>query len=745
MKRIAVALGLVLSAAALSADEAFLLNIPLRFNASQETGEVRVTLTLAGPPAGSQLVVSGTTVSLGATQTIGGDSVSFTAGAGSSARIVYQPLSNFAGDFCAGAGAVEKNIPMRFVGPDITKYNINSYLAAAPSVECSKASKRTNDMPATLVPNDDGVAPALVADNGGRHPLDVVIVLDRSGSMSELPPGADAGATKAEILRSAMKTFVATWSEMDVPYVDDRIGIVFFNQTAAAQTQPADAPASFFLRRGVYAEGIDHDWFPLGANIDTLAPGGSTSIGAGINGGMSQWAADPDSDLSMLVVTDGKQNTGPLVDTNANGILTLAPVAAFPPELRKRFVPIQSIGFGTPGAVDGELLTKLALQTSGVSYIGINASTVFDDLALTLVSILKGNTAALPLRHHDVMTGAAPGAPRPVIVDRSAKRAVFSVQWAPPLANALELEVLRPDGSVATPDSSRKTPQSSLQSFDMDPADLGTWSVRVKRAKTSLAAPSTARVPYTLHVYFVERHLDFSVALEPAPIATGDTITLRARVSYDGRPLDKLPAGAIQVRVQRPAEGLGTILHRARGQDGNATIGGDTVSAYDRKVARLSRGILKRVTPSDVEIITLVNEKNGVYSGTFKGTSVPGQYAFEALLDWDDRRTGRVRREERLETAVKVRPDAAATEIVTSSNVRGVVTVGVTPRDRFGNFLGPGYGSVIRAKLAGPGRLDPTPVDRDQTGTYVFTVRGVPEGETPALAISIDGVPLSGK
>ncbi len=746
MKRIAVAFVVAFVSFAAAADEAFILSIPLRFNANQETGEVRVTFTLAAPPAGTQLIVNGTTLNLGATQTIGGDSVAFTAGSEpNTARLVYQPLSNFAGDFCQGGGAVQKDIPMRFVGGNITKYNMNSYLVAAPSAECSKASKRTNDMPALLIPNDDGVAPALDAENGGRQPLDVVLVLDKSGSMSELPPGANTGATKAEILRSAMTTFVATWSEMDVPYEDDRIGVVFFSNTAAPQSQTGgDPPSNFFVRRNPYDTGVNHHWFPLQGNINTLAPGGSTSVGAGINSGMQQWASDPDHDLSMLVVTDGKQNTAPLIDVAPSGFLTLTPVASFPAELRQRFVPIQSVGFGEPGTVDGELLTKLALETSGVSYISINAATMFDTLAMTLIAILKGNTAALALRHHDVMSTTAPSAPQSVLVDRSVKRAVFSVQWAPPLREALELEVIRPDGTVATPDSSRKTPQSALQSFDMGKNAVGTWKVRVKRPK-NLTSVSTPRVPYTLHTYFVERDLEFHVALDPQKAFTGDAITVRAQVSYDGKPLDKLRDGSITVRVQRPAASLGTILHETRAQTASTTVGGDTISAYDQKVSQLPRGLLKRITPSDVATLTLTHVKNGLYTGTFTDTSTAGQYGFETVLQWDDRRTGQLRREERLETFVQVRPDFSISRIETSANVRGTVTVTVTPRDRFGNFLGPGYASRLHAKT-NAGRLDSKPpLDRDQTGTYVFTIREVPEGAKPVLEFWFDGMPLREK
>ena len=47
-----------LLAGTLHASESFVLDIPVRFNANQETGKVLITLTLSSAPAGSQLVVN---------------------------------------------------------------------------------------------------------------------------------------------------------------------------------------------------------------------------------------------------------------------------------------------------------------------------------------------------------------------------------------------------------------------------------------------------------------------------------------------------------------------------------------------------------------------------------------------------------------------------------------------------------------------------------------------------------------
>ena len=741
---IALAVLFALQSRPAAASESFTLNIPLRFNAQQETGEVRITMTLNAAPAGAQLVVNGnTTLNLGQTKPVGSDSVTFENAGGNDVRITYKPLSNFGADFCAGGGAAEKNIPMRFSGPqDITIYRISTYIVAAPGIECSAVSKHTGDTPATLIPVDDGVAPALTAIDGGRNPFDLVLVLDKSGSMSDVPPDAIAGAKKHEILKSAITTFVAEWREMDQPTVDgaewshDRIGVVFFDSTATAQTLAgADPPANVFVQRG---SAIPGPWDAVINKVNSLTPGSSTSIGGGINEAMKQWKLDPAHDLNLIVVTDGMQNTAPLIEVTGSGFLGLAPVGGLPQELRKRFIPIQTIGFGTPADVDAALLKNIALETSGVSFISVNATTMFNSLGWTLIALLKGNTASMALSHDDTMTGKGPSAPQPVIVDRSAQRVVFTVQWAPPLREALDLEVFRPNGVAAIPDSAEKTPQSSIQMFNIKSGDVGTWSVRVKRGKNQ----DTGAVPYTLNALFLERHLDYQLSIDPVRAATGDALTVRAVVNWDGKRLTGLPAGAIRVRVQRPSESIGSILHGARSTDKSTgtttTPAGDKLTPYNRKIAGMARELVKRTQPVDVATIELKEQARGVYASTFDQTSIAGTYGFNAVLDWDDVRTGHTRRVERLEQLVKVKPDPGKTEIkVTRPDARSIV-IAVTPRDRSGNFLGPGYASIVKAKLNSAGRIA-GPTDRDQIGTYVFTVTEAP-GDKPDVDITVDGV-----
>src|SRR5437763_119151 len=694
MKRAFLALGILvaLHASRAAASEAWILNIPVRFIANQETGEVRILLELSASPNGSQLVVNGTTVNLGNTAMVAGDSVKFESAGGNNAKITYQPLSNFGVDFCHGQNASEKNIPMRFVGAqDVTAWRISTYIVAAPLSECSQASKHTGDTPAAVLPTDDGVAPALTATFKGRMDFDVVMVLDKSGSMNDLPPGANAGANKAAILKSAVQGFVAQWEQIDAPpgggaeYSPDRIGLVFFDSTAHSQTLPgADPPANFFLQRGAPANPAP--WDSVITQANTLSPGGSTSIGGGVNEAMSNWKNDPKNDLSLVVLTDGMQNTAPLIAVTGSGFLGLAPVAGFPQELRKRFVPLHTIAFGTPAQVDDTLMRAMGLETSGASYQSITATTMFDVFGMTLVSILKGNTVSITARRQDTLTGAGPSTPTSVSVDRSAQRVMFSLQWAPPTRFALDLDVF-PPGAVtpATPTSPKQPAQASIPPFDPGrELKPGVWTVRVKHA-----AKSTEPIDYALTVFFLEKHLDYQFSLDNVHPVAGDKLGIHVLVDWDGKPLTGLPDGAIRARVLRQAEGMGTILHNTRRETpttNSVTPAGDILTPLDAKIASFKgQSLLGRITPKEVAVIPLKEQGKGIYAATFSDTSVPGAYAFEAILDWDMEKTGHVHREERIEESVKLRADRGKTEIKTTTDASGITTLTVTPRDQFGN------------------------------------------------------------
>jgi hypothetical protein len=332
-----------------------------------------------------------------------------------------------------------------------------------------------------------------------------------------------------------------------------------------------------------------------------------------------------------------------------------------------------------------------------------------------------------------------------VTVDRSPQRVVFSVQWAPPARQMLDLEIFPPGyAAPATPTAAKKTPQASIQAFDMASGfKEGAWSVRVKRD-----LKSEDPVPYTLNVMFLEKHLDYQFSLDNLHAVTGDSLGIRVLADWDGKPLTGLPAGAIRVRVQQQRDGMGNILHASKTKTpgGNTvTPSGDIQTPYDAKIAALGQALIDGIALQDVAVIPLTEEGKGIYAAKFGGTSIPGSYVFEAVLDWDIPLTGHVVREERLEEDVKPLADAGKTSITMTTDASGVTTLTVTPRDSFGNYFGPGYAPLVQAKVRSGGRLrNSVPDDPGQFGTYSFTIAGTP-GVTPVVDVFVDGVLVSSR
>jgi hypothetical protein len=328
-----------------------------------------------------------------------------------------------------------------------------------------------------------------------------------------------------------------------------------------------------------------------------------------------------------------------------------------------------------------------------------------------------------------------------VSVDRSAQRVMFSVQWAPPTRLALDMDVFPPGAaSPAVPTSSKKGSQITIQTFDIGREFRpGVWTVRVKRAEKS-AEP----IEYALSVFFSEKHLDYQYSLDNVHPVAGDKLGLHVLIDWDGKPLTGLPDGAIRARVLRQPEGMGTILHNTRREvpGGNTTTpAGDILTPVDAKIASFKgQSLLESITPKEVAVIPLKEQGRGVYAATFGDTPVPGRYAFETIIDFDTEKTGHVHREERLEETLKLRADRGKTEIKTTTDASGITTLTVTPRDRFGNYFGPGYAPVVRARVRSGGKLrSEVPTDRDQIGDYSFTIAGTP-GVTPQVDVEVDGV-----
>ena len=708
---------------------------PLAFTINDRPAKVpaaRVRWTLG---LGSAPVPGTTAVSIGtATATLGGGWVNATTPNGddrfridstgalnNGVTVLYEARSHFAGsNFCklkpgVVPGTFPQSVALNFSGPVVTQHAIVTYTVSgateAETINCNQARRRVDSAPAGIAALPNGVA-AL-----SRHPLDVVLLLDKSGSMGwELPGNAPGAPPKRwDVLKTALDQFEALWeqaAESDV--VGDRLGLVHFDSGAT----PADFGAgSIFKKRGSNLPGPGHDWNAVLAAAKLPSPSGGTALGAGLNLAYEKIIADPASiDAVIVLVSDGEQNVDPKVvniPSTTNLALRKTPPLTDPPtpnqdELFAKGIPVQTIALGTPGSSFSTVLDNIAKQTAGTSAVQTSATGLFTAMQDTLLRALKGNTLGLLARASGSVSppGTVPAAVL-LQIDASARRATAVLSWngRPGL---FEIFFAAPGGGpVVQPAISKTGSNWIVASVDLPTnGPPGAWTAFV-RAR-DIGQPAA----FDLSVYATDARLKYNLALAKGSDGTGDPLQLSAEISYDGVPLTGI-AGGVRVRPARPSEGIGNLLHAANNESAPSD---PDQNPYSAKVAALSRtsDLLSRIAAKPGSELLLADAgsfgdataNDGIYSATVPDTRVPGRYRFDVVLEWDDPRTGKVRRIESIEREVRAVPSVAQSSLaVVAGSTPGNFLIRVTPQDRFRNFVGPGYDDRISVRLNGAGTV----------------------------------------
>jgi uncharacterized membrane protein YgcG len=174
-------------------------------------------------------------------------------------------------------------------------------------------------------------------------PVDSVLALDRSGSMSE--PASVAGQTKTDYVIDAANLYVTLLKE------NDRIGLVRFNDESDASdvllTMTVAGPEGS-------GAGRQAAWAAL--TPAALAADGFTSIGAGMINGSGVLDGGTADARALVVLTDGIQNTNP-------DVLDAIPVVGGKSPRQRVF----AVGLGLNQLED--TLQQIASVTNGVAQI----------------------------------------------------------------------------------------------------------------------------------------------------------------------------------------------------------------------------------------------------------------------------------------------------------------------------------------------------------------------------------------
>ncbi len=563
----------------------------------------------------------------------------------------------------------------------------------------------------------------------------IFMVLDQSGSMSGTTDVA--GERKIDALQDA--------STMVLDLVDDyaadgfRVGAVSFSMTVTGNTGLQDPSDT------VPGGGRDI----LDTLINGLTPTSLTAIGLGINDAVAGFPSPDDGkDKVVMLMSDGMQNVSPMLELNSPPPGAGVGGTPLPGDVR-----FYTVALGTQ--IQEDLFDDLANQ-GGIPafyYSGgtadIQSNFVFwaaDVMGLDPSSapFAAGGGSGFAADSSSASSSASGVDSASFIVNRTARRLTFVLTWQPK-GQDLRFYLDTPAGRINPPDSSFHPTQGyavytirfPLNGLDAE-AHIGNWIMRV----TGTGGASS----FQAHALFDDPAISLEYMAGGADPGAGEAIPIEVRILENGNPLTGVTA---RVLVEGPETGLGELLSSTSSPDpkshrASITSGDPLPDPATAKLAALLNANPDFLTMLPGNIVVLTEARPGFYQGTIPAhmTEPAGTYILTFGVEGQGQLNASFKRSNLFSRHLRLKPTVGNTRVTANVISQGdlkTIAVLVTPRDKFNNRLGPGWGNYIQA-TTNAGSFVGNPVD-NLDGSYKLELR-VPQGSDPKINIAVRGEPV---
>lgn len=565
----------------------------------------------------------------------------------------------------------------------------------------------------------------------------ITLVLDHSGSMAT--PACPTCPSKQRVLRDAVEIFLNLW--LAVAGSKDRIGITYFRTNVSQYAAPGPGDTLVPVQPDVAALVAD-----LENNATTSS--GLTAMGGGLQSAILQLqgAAGPLATVgpnrNIILFTDGLQNVNPAVQALGPGLVIANQPggvdAGIPTLLAQPIdtygVRIHTIGIG-PGVVQPSqtILGTIATTTGGVSRFDMDAAALQQFFTMSLMDALAASSPQLVAYRRSTLAGEEAVEAFPVTA--GVGKVALQLSW--PRGATLDLRVEKDGVDVTASGRTITGPFYRIFSIALPAGAVrtgGEWRLRI-RGQRGIAYQAAAIVDdhrRSAHARFAGRDH-----------RAGDALEVRLELR-DG--VDAVRGATVTATVLRPTESVANLLAAFPARTVPIPELEPLAPAGQRAVAQLLQDERRwtRLLPT-ATTIRLEDDGKGIYRATLPAATVPGVYTvvFDAAARAEG--GGELRRAGAISTVVRVGPAKAET-----SGVRVVpraagarereAEILLSPRDAFGNHLGPGLAAAVAITVGDGAELGQV---RDlDNGTYAAHLV-LAEGADPNVTVSIAGEPLT--
>ncbi len=595
-----------------------------------------------------------------------------------------------------------------------------------------------------------------------RMPIDYVLLIDQSGSMfgSKWESAKRAGNNFAAIL-SKMKDSTLDSEFSALGQQGDRLGLANFTWSGGDQSSILKALTGIPVTPGDYTSVLPPN------------PGGATPIAGGINkavemfGGVAALSSTPRTRIVMLM-TDGQHNS-------PSTTITFTPKASggdfdYVPQpcAANSLVRVNPVAIGSDTTVDPAKLNDIKNCFSGKAFTkpdsSLNIYNIADpnEVGLTAQLTKYFVEALTPYYGWNVLSDTL--GPAPNFSLKAGERKLILFAFWDNKNNAVPLSIKKPDLSVVTGTADTNLGYSIL-TIDNPPA--GNYT------DFTAAGATGSKVLLDLRV-------EGRFAIDNEPHGTGSTITLRAKLREDGKPLK---GADVRVDISKPGEGFGTYVSThtlanceaappqlppldQSGKNSSvgltsklstqtpsaaSTTGQGDVSAprfllMEQLLKKCNKNALIRTQDPGLKLYDdgthgdLVAD-DGLYTLSFENTQYEGSYVFRFRANGTTPAGVPFARVREIGEYVRVDVDPAQTTLDSRvlSQAGTVVTrqYYVTPRDRFAGYLGPGYPEQVQFLTSGGQWLGA--VTDYNNGIYAQTLRYDTRQGEPQVTPTVQG------
>ena len=564
---------------------------------------------------------------------------------------------------------------------------------------------------------------------------DVVLVMDRSGSMSGNIPVSAGSQTKLAVLKESAKLFL----DLMRKGAGDRLGEVSFNASADVLFDDGSGDVTNFSEATVNS---------AKNQVDGLSAGGQTDIRDGLDTGLGMIPTGNDRRRVIIFFSDGEKTDGG--DPTESSFLQ---------SFTSKDVKIFSVGFGTKGAsgyagLDIDLLETLANTGDNGFYHVTQEPTGLDKFFVNAVAgAVDSEIVVDPVK--DIVGGGT----EIVDVDVSSQASVvsFVLTWDNPSAD-LDLALVGPSGTRITPANASsfgdRVAREAAAAYEILTLHLpltgsanqehgGTWEMEVSNSGGQTVEFSASAI--------AESTVNAESAQPPKPDADGfnpgDSVDLGMNISQQGGN----PVGNASVTVvpEKPVVGIGDLLSSGAVSSADLAgvpnqINGEDLSLRERMIIALQNKLGRNPIPRrEGTPFSLGESGSGVYAGSFTDTGTPGPYSFTMHAEALAEDCSPISRETNQTVGVSPHVDPGTSSVVITSRGDGSHTVTVTPRGSRGNYLGPGYADTVKITPDSSALVPASSVQDQLDGSYTQTFNQTAEVGVVTIDVKVMGVPLS--